>query len=1047
MTLRVYCSPHQRRLERMLIEKINESRAGLSRRLVIVTPSRVGADSLQRRLSLENGLSVLNVRFHTMVSLSLELTETFRRPDEVIIGDPLFHDQVIDRLIPDRRRGSSSHPRGLAAAYRMSVRELEDAGVQPDTVLERLEDLSLDEEDRDRLASLLRIQKRYGAELRRLSVRSVTDILRLAVRAIESKSFKNRPQDSYYFYGFHDMTGLQIDLFQALSARCPVVSFLSYRKDHPAFQYVKPFYELHMHRSGSRPVHLQDDGATDSDSIGDRLFDTGSLEGTVPEGRFRVISVSGQRDAIWKAAKEILRLHERPADPIPFHEIGVVARSIAPYRSMLADLFDENDIPYSWDCGEPLPEHPVVKKALLLLSFRRRDFPAPVFQDIVSSPYFTMGNRRGPSVDRGERWGRIIALAGIHSGLAQWKGKLEALSSAASSDHRLTRKNRKIRPADIRGLWEYLSELSDRLGDPDEVVPFEEAQRSVSRLLKDTFTLPAGDRGTAAWKMFLSVLDELTIYRRILPRLSRKEFCRIVEEKVWATVLPPRVPHRGVRVCSAGDVAGETFRAVLVIGLNEGVFPRASQEDPLLPDRIRLTLQSAAGYWIRPRMAGYDAEKLLFHHAVSSGTDRLVCLFSRSDEEGKAQVPSIYLRELCRTMGFSLEESVERVPRQMFSKLESEGLDRLTPKEVSVLSAGRGLKIPLQESSLWRSPLQRLGRGGEPSGYDGLIHPPEAFRRDLERKGLSPSAVDVFSQCPFEFFARRLWNLEEPEESTDRGEMSARARGEIYHEILRRFYESVRSQPRDEGFVTRRWEKYFRDAVGKVFSLRPWESLGLYPLLWESHRRKMTRSLRFFLREDLREQASSGMRPSYFEHELRGDARGLRLRGRLDRIDFSGDGDRYRIIDYKSRRPVSRKDLTQQVLGLEQTQPGLYLEMGDQTWGHGSHPLRSEGVLFCYIERSMSTEKKGSRDVFSVDSWRLVRGDFLSSIGLFKQQMERGDFIIVPREGMGENCGYCPYSRLCRKAHQPTRRRAEMSAIRKRFDDAHRVSEREGIDE
>jgi len=67
-----------------------------------------------------------------------------------------------------------------------------------------------------------------------------------------------------------------------------------------------------------------------------------------------------------------------------------------------------------------------------------------------------------------------------------------------------------------------------------------------------------------------------------------------------------------------------------------------------LPDSIRSLLQQPAGYWILPKLAGYEEEKLLFSLIVMSATEKLYCLYQRSDDSGRAQVPSIYLRELCR---------------------------------------------------------------------------------------------------------------------------------------------------------------------------------------------------------------------------------------------------------------------------------------------------------------------------------------------------------------------------------------------------------------
>jgi hypothetical protein len=178
------------------------------------------------------------------------------------------------------------------------------------------------------------------------------------------------------------------------------------------------------------------------------------------------------------------------------------------------------------------------------------------------------------------------------------------------------------------------------------------------------------------------------------------------------------------------EARGDSFRALFLIGLKEGVFPRAIREDPLLSDDLRRLLRDPGGYWILPKREGYDEEKLLFALLAGSARERLYLLYSRSREDGRAEVPSLYLRELARAAGLSLEDA-ERVPRPPLEKWEGE--KGLTEREAGLSDMLQGRLSP--GARPWRETIDRASRlfgGGPPGPHDGL-----AGRTPLSGVGLS----------------------------------------------------------------------------------------------------------------------------------------------------------------------------------------------------------------------------------------------------------------------------------------------------------------------
>ncbi len=1036
--LRVACGPFSR-LEEALAARIGSHPPGTP--LAVVTPSRKLADRLERMLVLERGRALLNLRFHTFYSLALEVAEAAGPLPGAMVSDGLFHDKLIDKLLPKRSS------RGLSGAYRATVRDLVDAGVEPASFRENFPDLLKDEAENARLERLFSIQEKYQRAVEQAGVLSSHGLARLAtVAVIENRAPGLGRFRELYYYGFYDLTGTQADFFSAVAEAFPVVAFVPYRSGHPAFVFAKRLYDLRLHQAGAEPEHLP---AVPGPA--ERLFCPGKTSpGEGPE--VEVLSVSGARDEVWAAAKRILALAGRPIDPVPFRDIGIVARTLEPFRTALADILSENAIPYSMETEGPLLRHPVAKLALNLLTLRAREFPARGVLGIIESPYFKIERfrGRGSGAELAANWRRLAARLGVHSGWLQWSGKLgpwlerdlelypRAVEEGAPG---------KVVPKeDAAELWRLLDGWRTSLGEGASWVTWDDAAARAKNLLEENFYVSPDDPGRAAWDAVLEAVESLKTFRLLGTEASWEEFLETFEEKLRRAALPGPLPNGGVRVLDAMDARGESFRHLFLIGLEEGLFPRQVREDPLLSDQLRRTLQDPAGYWIRPKLDGYDEERLLFCLLAGSASEGLHCVHSRSNEEGRPRVPSLYLRELCRAAGIDFQASVRSVPRQPLAKLRAEAPENLSPKEISLLmfrggeDPGDYLAALGRQGELARGCLDRLSglnARGEAGAFDGLVGRPSDYLTRMKIRGLSPTAVDTYARCPFRFFAGRLLNLEEAEEPTERGELSPWVRGQLYHGVLQRFHEELRRNrywerpdPKDA------WRAALSGAEDEIFSERAGKALGLYPVLWESARRKMGRHLERFAAWDVREVRESGLVPFLLESELSAEAGGVSLRGRPDRVDLGREG-ALRVIDYKSTWPSSGPALHKKVLEMKAHQPPLYLELAGRLPGVPSP--RALGAFFYILEG----EGKAAVQAFTAADWEKMRKTYLDRLGELVRQIEAGRFFIAPEEARGGACEYCSFDAVCRKAHAPSRRRAADSELRREYDRSRSLASKE----
>jgi ATP-dependent helicase/DNAse subunit B len=185
--------------------------------------------------------------------------------------------------------------------------------------------------------------------------------------------------------------------------------------------------------------------------------------------------------------------------------------------------------------------------------------------------------------------------------------------------------------------------------------------------------------------------------------------------------------------------------------------------------------------------------------------------------------------------------------------------------------------------------------------------------RAIEEKTaqVSPTSLESYLQCAFQYFGRHTLKLKtrapRPDERLD-----FLAQGTIVHDVLKSWWD-------EGGDIAALFEEAFESAV---------EKLGI-PTAYHTER------LRNAMRDDLVAFAADTQWPrAGFRSRTEVDllfplAEGIRIRGRLDRLDEAGDGRAF-VFDYKySSAQSARKKLGDELL----LQPPLYLMGAAQQFG------------------------------------------------------------------------------------------------------------------
>lgn len=1071
--------PFHPHLENALVEEIlKHKQPDLLCPLLILVPS----DSLRRRLKVllagERQLNLLNLHLLTFHQLSLRLFEEVRGGYNATLREDAFLEEVLRQFLRAGGANASAFAGmeergGGCAALWQTLRDLKDGMVEPARALEALNEAHFGSEGREKLSSLFTLFDTFTSGCKKWGLRDYSDLDILAIDQVPSSEFL-RQFSRILYYGFYDLTQIQVDLLHAISRRYPTTLFFPLVRKHPAWVFAERFYERYVQGvSGDDQswAGKLDPSPPPVPSWIPSLFVDKADGPTTPQPEnfsCTMLNCSGGRDEVLTAAKEILRLVSE--EGMAFHEIGVVARTLEPYVPWIKEVFSEHRIPVTTSAQEPLVQFPQVKAALQLMSLPSSGYLRSCFVDLVSTPFFNIGpSCRDGNAPRPDLWDLLTRRLGITKGVEEWRrleGYLDKeLILAESREENPIPKAVTIENTQIRILWDLFNDLYRNLESLPQEASWSQYSSRWKLVLKKYLDISAEEktpwlsREERARRAVLDILESLSGLDAINPKVSLDYFVQTTRHWLERASVPLGDWNlSGVAVLDAMAARGIPFRALFILGLNEGMFPRTIREDAFLRDRHRRVLETVLGYKVAEKLAAFDEEKLLFALLVGAARERLYCLYQRSDETGRAVAPSWYLTEIHRALqaaGSGLWHAERTIPRGIVEKKGKEPFHRselLLPEELAIR-----LSLELQDPAalvefffpwalLYKHGRRAMQQMEAPTGklteYDGILGRSSAHWDRLRGHGISPTALESYALCPFQFFARNILGLDRLERPEEMTVLAPSEMGEILHLLLSSFYQELM----DRGYFTDKESlvdafSVLEESSRKIFS--DYESthpVGL-PVAWEIAREEIMELARPAVRQDLHELFQSGYRPIAVEIEaeepLKGDwpalLAGIILRGRMDRLDHQSGQNRYRVIDYKfksGRNPAPEdRDLRLSALRGKRLQPPLYLLLGKRLAAQrGGGPGEPEVEAAFYFLAPKWSEGPLVAQSLPGDAWEGKMGiELRETISLLLEGIYQGRFFIHP----GAYCKNCEVSEVCRKNHLPTFWRAENDPVTK----------------
>lgn len=676
-------------------------------------------------------------------------------------------------------------------------------------------------------------------------------------------------------------------------------------------------------------------------------------------------------------------------------QVALLVRDLEPYRPYLNEVAAEFGLPLHVAGGQPLAANPAVAALLNVLALPATNWPRRPLLDALTSPYLDwseagIGPEEVRELEAAARAGLVIA------GLEQWREALARLAhqqprdAAHAEDEELASPDAalpgpanpsptaaasrtdsdagglahklqgsleaviiRLTPPASGTLRDCVAFVEDAIGqDPKLATRFrsesDEKDHSLRIVARAWEQAATAERDVTALRGVKDVLRGLVLAEAILPEPDEQpaaaDYASFFAELRGAIEVatyepPPPPPGSAILAAPLTYARGLSFRAVALLGLSEGEFPRSEREDPLLTESDREALR-AAGLPLESHLQGDEAS--LFYEAITRARERLLLTRPTLADDGQDWEPSPYWHEVLRL----IKAPVLRLRSQ----------DPLPPADIAslpeaLLTAARGAK-PQASLPDWDrvEAAAEIVRAREATGttgnpWEGDLHAvaPALAAHYGPDHVWSASRLETYATCPFMFLAGPVLGLEPrllPSEGYD-----ASILGTMYHAVLEGIYRRALPEVEPE-----RLRALLPVVAAEVFDAAPTE-YGFRPTAywacqWEELRRVLAETLEALI------EATAGWQPVALEQafgikgrpplDVECEGRRLRLRGFIDRLDRDASG-RLQVIDYKAgSSPISVHDLengkrmqlplyalaVREALGLGEVGGGFYWHVG-----------------------------------------------------------------------------------------------------------------------
>lgn len=719
------------------------------------------------------------------------------------------------------------------------------------------------------------------------------------------------------------------------------------------------------------------------------------------------------RDAVGADSEIRGVLREIRARNLALDDVEIIYTSASPYVALIREAADAMSLPVSF--GEGVPLH-LTRPGKAVLGFYRwiaSGMEASVLAHLLRSRLIRPPRKKGRAA---------VYAADLAEVLETQRATRGADEHLAAFDRKSARVRFDAQDGFGHNADQQLERLQDQRDSMKSLLGFAPKKdtatagrlcRAGLRFLRRCFS-PGDDADRRALD---SIVDRLGDLAKVGNTASTESVAALIEDLLMRHRTEISVAREGHLYAVPVERAGYAGRPhVFVVGLDEGSFPGAATESPLLLDAdlqsISSELEQSSG---RPGARTWSLLRAL-------GTvPRVVTLVANRFDvvDGRERYASS-IHAQCRDdleLDPPIRYSASFAPEQALNETEAwlsqrrrGGYQDAVARRFPELERGRTATLLRTASGLSRF-----------TGYLGRPAPELSLRAEAV---LSPSRLERLVACPYQYFLNDVLRVRAPDEvdPEDTRWLNHKEFGKHFHQLLYDFMRAVKARGESVSLESHREE------IHELTEQRAREIAERIPpptqLAFEVDLRRMKIAAEVFLAAE--ETMPTGHEAIEFELKFGTEKDGarypkpvrldlidgvtIRLRGSIDRVDRTPDG--FTIWDYKTgfAKGFDRTDL---------------IRSGKLQWALYAYAFRKlmDGLpTHLDVKRSgyyFASDRENGRRIWSEVPSEDVVGRYLRPL---LEMSEQGAFFHFQKSSKEDSpCRYCDFKSVCAKERRDER--------------------------
>lgn len=740
---------------------------------------------------------------------------------------------------------------------------------------------------------LATIYKAYNDKLKSLNLIDMDDVIKIAIENVD-KTFYFENVSLFIIDGYIDIFSSEKKLLEAIKNSYQKIEYIYHIPLN--VPYVLNFAEkeaLGFVKSLNFEIYDNDFFDTKYKILAKALFEDNNSDEKVD---VEILDAPCIEDEVRQAAVKIKEIYKEKS--IELDKIAVIVPQKEEYEDTLLEIFKEYGIHISLSDTELLSKIPFIKTIAALFRLKKERYNKNLLEDIVTSPYLCIPNR----YDALKVLERYFKGADTEAFLDKLPKDFKVENSEEQDSY--IEKISKLKDSYVEFknmIDEKLSKLKDKASFEEyknaviDIIDELDIKKRIICLYKDIkISQEIMLRDLKALVGFIDMLNNLgEIYKHQTIDIDYEEFLDILNENIAsATVTISPKKSYGVKVLTPDLIRGTSYDYVFIIGLNEGKFPKITKSTGIYTSREKEIIYNL-GVNFGFGAFEMEKEKIRFILSIASAKEGLTLSYRTSGEDGSYISKSQFLDEVMLKLNIQKEfkERKVRTMRDRFYIRKIYSRDEL----VKIYCISKDSKIKEIDNNIRclddAIKIEEKRNCSIFTEYDGLIDI-KRFKDSNKNNVFSASKIMSYNKCAFKYFIENVLNIKK----WDVDVYSSLNFGNIYHYVF---------------------ENYYKDYINKTLEYNEDKINYLANAAFEKHglefddnytkitREQLLENIKSFIKIDIEYKNKIKFRPYFIEKEFEIDdlIDGIKIKGRIDRVDMEYDGDnptgRYIIQDYK----------------------------------------------------------------------------------------------------------------------------------------------------